>query len=196
VTPIFITFIAAYFLKEDFGVLKITGLVLGIAGALMLILKKENKGNGDNILLGDILIIINAISYAIYFILVRPLMKEYKPLNVMRWMFTLGLPVMIVFGWNQFNEIRWVTFSAKEYLLLCVIIIGATFLAYTLNLYSIQKLGASITGAYIYTQPVFAAIIAMVVLNESLTVYKILAAVLIISGVFLTSRKAKVSSEH
>jgi drug/metabolite transporter (DMT)-like permease len=160
----------------------------------MLILKKENKGNGDNILLGDILIVINAISYAIYFILVRPLMKEYKPLNVMRWMFTLGLPVMLIFGWNQFNQIQWSEFSAREYLLLVIIIIGATFLAYSLNLYSIQKLGASITGAYIYTQPVFAACVAMLLLNESLTFYKISAALLIITGVFLTSRKPKINA--
>jgi drug/metabolite transporter (DMT)-like permease len=189
VTPILITFIAAYFLKEKPGVYKIIGLTLGISGALMLILRREGSGNGDNILTGDLFIVINAISYSFYFVIVKPLMKEYQPLNVLRWVFTLALPFMFLFGWKQFREIQWQVFTAKEYLALTLIVVGATFLAYTFNLYSIQKLGAGITGAYIYTQPVFATLIAVFILHESLSLYKIAAALLIIAGVFLTSRK-------
>jgi drug/metabolite transporter (DMT)-like permease len=189
VTPILITFIAAYFLKEKPGVYKISGLTLGISGALMLILRREGSGNGGNILTGDVFIVINAISYSFYFVIVKPLMKEYQPLNVLRWVFTLALPFMFLFGWKQFREIQWQVFTAKEYFALTLIVVGATFLAYTFNLYSIQKLGAGITGAYIYTQPVFATLIAIFILHESLLLYKIAAALLIIAGVFLTSRK-------
>ena len=78
-TPILIVFIAAWLLKEKAGPWKIAGLLLGIAGALVLILAKDNSGNGNNVLFGDILIIINAISYTIYFILVKPLMLKYNP---------------------------------------------------------------------------------------------------------------------
>jgi drug/metabolite transporter (DMT)-like permease len=191
VTPIFITFIAAYLLKEKFSAYKIAGLVLGISGAVMLILKREDSGSGNNILIGDILIIINAISYAFYFVLVKPLMAEYRPINVMRWIFTLGLPIMLLFGWNEFTAVDWPSFNANAYMALAWIVIGATFLAYTFNLYSIQQLGASVTGSYIYTQPVFATVIAIFVMNESLTVYKIIAGLLILGGVFLTAKKSE-----
>jgi drug/metabolite transporter (DMT)-like permease len=70
-----------------------------------------------------------------------------------------------------------------------MISIFGTFLAYYFNAFGIQKLGASTTGAYIYTQPVFAAIIAMIVLGESFTPEKIISGVLIFAGVFLVSRK-------
>jgi len=96
--------------------------------------------------------------------------------------------VMVAFGWSEFRAIQWETFGGTEYLTLALIVIGATFLAYTLNLYSIGQLGASVTGAYIYTQPVFATAVAMILLGETLTLYKITAAILIIAGVFLTGR--------
>jgi len=188
VTPIFITFIAAYLLKERFSVLKITGLIFGITGAAMLVIRREGSGKGDAVLMGDLFVLLNAISYSFYFVLVKPLMKEYRPMHVLRWVFTLGLPVMVAFGWSEFRAIQWETFSGTEYLTLALIVIGATFLAYTLNLYSIGQLGASVTGAYIYTQPVFATAVAMILLGETLTLYKITAAILIIAGVFLTGR--------
>ena len=65
ITPILIVIIAAWLLKERLGALKITGLALGISGALVLILAKDKSGNADHVLLGDIFIIINAISYTI-----------------------------------------------------------------------------------------------------------------------------------
>jgi drug/metabolite transporter (DMT)-like permease len=68
-------------------------------------------------------------------------------------------------------------------------VITGTFLAYLFNIYGIKILGASIAGAYIYTQPFFATIIAMVFLKESLELYKILAALLIFTGVYLSNKQ-------
>jgi drug/metabolite transporter (DMT)-like permease len=70
-----------------------------------------------------------------------------------------------------------------------LIVITGTFLAYLFNLYGIKILGASVAGSYIYTQPVFAALIAMVFLHEQLVIYKIIAAVLIFGGVYLANKK-------
>jgi drug/metabolite transporter (DMT)-like permease len=62
-------------------------------------------------------------------------------------------------------------------------------LAYLFNVYGLKQLGAGITGSYIYTQPVFAAIIATLFLNEQFTIEKIIAGCMIFIGVFLVSRK-------
>ncbi len=191
ITPILIVFIAAWILKERMGILKISGLALGICGALVLILAKEAVGNADNILLGDILIIINAISYTIYFILVKPLMRKYNPVVILRWVFTIGLVMVFPFGWTEFTEIPWANYTAIDYTSIGLVVITGTFFAYLFNLYGIKNLGASIAGFYIYTQPVFAAIIAMVFLHEHLAMYKIIAAALIFSGVYLANRQIK-----
>ena len=188
-TPILITIIAAWLLKERINIYKIIGLGLGISGAIVLITSRQNTGNGDNILLGDVLIIINAISYSIYFILVKPLMLKYNPVQVIRWIFTLGLLMILPFGLTEFMAIKWQNFGTIEYGCISFIIIGGTFLAYLFNAYGITILGASVAGAYIYVQPVFATVIAMVFLKEKLELYKIFAAVLIFTGVYLSNRK-------
>jgi drug/metabolite transporter (DMT)-like permease len=189
ITPILIVFIAAWLLKERLGILKLIGLVLGISGALVLVLAKDSIGNGNNVLLGDLFIIINAISYTIYFIIVKPLMLKYNAVVVLRWVFTIGLVLVLPFGWIEFTEIPWLKYNAIDFTSMGLIVITGTFLAYLFNLYGIKILGPSVAGFYIYTQPVFAALIAMFFLHEQLELYKILAAVLIFSGVYLANKQ-------
>ena len=191
ITPILIVIIAAWILKERLGLLKIAGLALGISGAMVLILAKDNAGNGANVLLGDLFIIINAVSYTIYFIIVKPLMLKYNAVVVLRWIFTIGLFLALPFGWTEFTEIPWQQYNAVDFTSMGLIVITGTFLAYLFNLYGIKTLGASVAGFYIYTQPVFAALIAMFFLHEQLALYKIVAAALIFSGVYLANKQFK-----
>ena len=189
--PIFITVFAAIFLKERISPIQIVGLGLGVCGAVILISMGKNSGTGDNVILGDTLILINALSYTIYFIMVKPLMLKYNPIQVTRMIFTIGFFGVLPFGWNEFTAINWTDFGWMEYGCLGLIVLGGTFLAYLFNLYGIKILGASITGAYIYLQPIFAAIIAMVFLNESLGWYKVIAGAFIFTGVYLSNKKIK-----
>jgi drug/metabolite transporter (DMT)-like permease len=190
-TPILIVFIAAWILKERIGWLKIAGLALGVAGATVLILGRSASGNGNEVIWGDVMILINAISYTFYFILVKPLMLKYDPIVVIRWIFSIGLFLILPFGWVQFTEIQWPLFTGMDYLIMTLVVFTGTFLAYVFNVYGIKYLGASVAGFYIYTQPVFAAIIAMIFLKETLTMYKLVAAALIFSGVFLANKTVK-----
>jgi drug/metabolite transporter (DMT)-like permease len=188
-TPIFITIIAVWLIHEKLTGFKMIGLALGITGALLLIIIKDHHQSGSNILLGDILVIINAISYAFYLVMVRPLMTTYSPLHVLRWVFTFGGLVMLPICLPDFMSTNWQHFGTIQWVALVFIAIGATFFAYLFNVYGIARIGASATGAYIYTQPVFAAIIAMVFAGEQLNWIKVFATILIFSGVYLTNFK-------
>ena len=99
-TPILIVFIAAWVLKERINTVKLVGLALGIGGATLLVTGKENAGEGSSILWGDILILINAVSYTIYFILVKPLMLKYDPVVIIRWIFTIGF-ILVLYWFCQ-----------------------------------------------------------------------------------------------
>ena len=193
-TPLLITVFALWVLKERLTNRKITGLILGICGSILLVLAKESGAHATNYLLGDMLIFINAISYAVYFILVKPLMQKYSPLHVVRWIFTIGFFMLLPFGWVESGEIKWDAFEITDFIFLIAIVFTGTFLAYFFTAYGIQNLGAGTTGSYIYTQPLFAVLIATLFLSEAFTGQKIIAAILIFLGVYLVSFKAKQST--
>lgn len=193
-TPLLITVFAFWILKEKLTWQKALGLSLGIGGAVLLITSKEK--NGDASLTGDLFIVVNAMAYTIYFILVKPLMREYPPLHVIRWVFTFGFFMILPFGWTEFIHTRWPSFEWSHYVSLGMVVICGTFLAYSFNIFGIKHLGAGITGSYIYTQPVFAAIIAALFLHEQFTLEKIAAGILIFTGVFMVSRKAPPTIEE
>jgi drug/metabolite transporter (DMT)-like permease len=188
-TPILITIIAAWVLQEKLTFYKMMGLFLGIAGATLLLASGKNSGGGSNIMLGDIFILINALSYTIYFILVKPLMLQYNAVQVIRWIFTIGFVLILPFGCKEFFEINWSVFGFVEYTCLVLIVLGGTFLAYLFTAYGIKEVGASVAGAYIYVQPIFAAAIAHIFLKEKLEMYKLVAAVLIFCGVYFANKK-------
>ncbi len=187
-TPIFITIIAAWLLKESINANKIIGLILGLSGAATLILARHNSGNGMNVVLGDIFVVINAICYSYYFVLVKPLMKRYNPITVIRTLFTYGTICALPFCWTEFSSTPWQHFTTEAFFILGLIVFGGTFCAYLFNLYGIKHLGPSVSGAYIYSQPLFASIIAMIFLGESFEIYKVIGAILIFSGVFLANK--------
>lgn len=189
ITPILITIIAARVLKEKITAAKTLGLFLGIIGAALLVGSREAGEPGDNTMLGDSLIILSSVAYTFYFILVKPLMKKYSAIQVIRWIFTFGFLMILPFCYHEFNDIKWQVFSSGEWFLLFLIVVPGTFFAYVFNVYGIQKLSASLAGMYIYSQPVFAVIIAMIFLKEEFSVYKMTAGLLIAMGVYLSNRK-------
>lgn len=186
-TPLLITLFAAFGLGERPGPSKIAGLVLGVGGAALLMLAgKGLEGTGAS-LKGDVLILLNAASYAVYLVLVKPLMLRYRPLVVIRWVFLFGLLAVLPFGWEVLSRVQWTQFQAGDWLAVGFIVLCCTFFTYLWNAYALQRLSPGTAGAYIYLQPVFAAIISTLFLHEQLTPVKLLAAVLIFSGVYLVN---------
>lgn len=189
-TPITISLLAAWFLKEKWNVFKVMGLCLGISGGAVLVFSRDLSAHAsDEQSLGDLFIILGAISYSSYIILVKPLMAKFSALHILQWTFFFGACISVPFGWKDIAGIQWHLFSVTSWFCLSYVVIGATFFAYQLMNYGIKKLGASITGSFIYTQPFFATIASVLIFEEQINFPKILAAAMIIAGVFLTNFK-------
>lgn len=190
-TPILVSFIALWMLKEKMTGYKMMGLILGISGAVILSLLRSTSSYAPNPLLGDLFVFINAVSYALYLVLVKPLMAKYRPIVVIRYIFLFGFLFVLPFGSGELCRIPWTTFQSTDYFALAYIVIGITYFTYLWNIYALRILSPTTAGAYIYSQPVFSAIIAIFVFQEALTPLKILAAIFIFSGVYLVSFKKK-----
>lgn len=186
ITPILVLLFAALLIKEKITYIKITGIVMGIAGALGLILLKTSNSLLSSSL-GDLFILLNASSYAVYLVLVKPLLKKYHPLSIIKWVFFFGFLFVFPFGFGEFKEIEWDTFLPMTWLSFLYVIIGISFLAYLFNIYALKKLNPSAVSVYIYSQPITATAASLVMGNDRLDAIKILSTVFIFVGVFLVS---------
>jgi drug/metabolite transporter (DMT)-like permease len=186
-TPLLITIIAALVLKAGLSWEKALGLLLGIAGAALLMTAGKELKTTPTAVKGDLAVLLNAASYAVYLVIIKPLMARYRPVIVVRWVFLFGLLFVLPFSWQQFEAIDWLQFGLADYAAVAFIVICCTFFTYLWNIYALRVLSPSIAGAYIYLQPLFAALISVIWLGESLSLVKFLAAMLIFSGVYLVN---------
>ena len=190
--PIVVLLIAALVLKEKISVGKIVGIVLGISGALLLLLFNKTFSIGSETITGDAMIFINSMSWAAYIVLVKPLMKKYNTFTIVKWVFLFGFLYVLPFGFNEFKQIDWVTMPIGIWRDIFFVVLGSTFFAYVLNTYALRALSPSVVSIYIYLQPFLATLIAVFYYhNDELDGRKIISAILIISGVYLVSQPFK-----
>jgi drug/metabolite transporter (DMT)-like permease len=193
-TPLLILVISAITGGEKFTFLKVIGVGLGLLGAAMLISSKTVLGTSGfsfafDFNLGDLFILLNATSYAIYLVIARPLLKKYSALSISKWLFTLALPFVLPFGFSDLGTTNFAEMPPMIYVGLGYIVLFTTFFAYLLNAWTLRRVSSSVVGIYIYLQPVLATFIAIALDKDSLTPTKLIWAACIFLGVFLVSKK-------
>jgi drug/metabolite transporter (DMT)-like permease len=191
VNPILVIIISALLIGERITMRKIFGIFFGIVGASTLILNSGDISFDNNFFLGNILVFINATSYAIYLVLVKTLMTKYNPLTVMFFVFTFGLLFVVPFGYRDLLSIDIVTFTNDIYLKVAFVVICTTFLAYLFNAFALKSLNPSVVSIYIYLQPVLASIIAISFSSDSIDFTKVVSSIFIFIAVFLVSMPTK-----
>ena len=189
-TPVMVLVLSYIFLKEKIGILKLGGIMIGFAGALILIFySKKVNINAPNTTLGNIMFLINASAFAGYLVLSKPLTQKYNTLVLMKWMFLIGIILAFPITFKEFSAVKWASLPFEAIWRMTFVVIGTTFLTYLLNMYALKSLPASTIGAFIYLQPPIAIIYAIITGNDTLDMVKIIAMILVFSGVYFATTK-------
>lgn len=186
--PIIVLIASYLILHEPATKMKIAGVFMGSMGAILLILRNDVSWT-EGSFLGDVLIFMNATSYGIYLILVKPLMRRYKPMTIIKWIFLMGLIMIIPIGIKDVFVVNWATMPLSGWTSIIYVIIFTTVLAYLLNMWALKFVSPTVVSYYVYLQPLFATLVAVIFLNEIPGTNLILFAVMIFAGVFLVSKK-------
>ena len=188
--PIFIFLISVILLKEKISKRKYAGVFIGFIGTLTLILLNEKTlENAPNIKLGNFYLFINSISYALYFVLVKPLTEKYNMITIMKWLFLFSIFINMPFGLVEFMQVEWVEINNTSFIKIFYVVFCTTFLVYLLNLYALKNLKATTVGMFIYLQPVIGILFAIYRGADKLTVPDISSVLLVFTGVYLVSKK-------
>jgi len=186
--PIIVLIASYLILHEPATKMKIAGVFMGSMGAILLILRNDVSWT-EGSFLGDVLIFMNATSYGIYLILVKPLMRRYKPMTIIKWIFLIGLIMIIPIGIKDVFVVNWSTMPLSGWTSIIYVIIFTTVLAYLLNMWALKFVSPTVVSYYIYLQPLFATLVAVVFLDEIPGTNILLFAAMIFVGVYLVSKK-------
>lgn len=190
ITPILVLVLSSYLLREKITWLKVSGIFLGLSGALMLVLfSEEIRQDAPNIPLGNLLFMVNAFSFGIYLILVKPLASKYHPITLMKWLFLIALVVNFPLTISEFTEVKWQQLPSPAIWSLVFVVLGTTFSTYLLNIFAIKQLSPSTLSSFIYLQPLIAIIFAIVMGTDELNLLKVAAGSLVFVGVYLVTKK-------
>lgn len=195
ITPIIVVILSAVFINEKITYPKGSGIVIGLMGALGLILfGAEIRQGAPNIPLGNALFVLNSTAYGAYLIFVKTLIQKYHPFTLMKWLFTIGTVINLPIAFPDLMQVQWDQLPLDAIGAILFVVICTTFLTYLFNIFALTQLKASTVSAFVYIQPLIGILFALFMGKDDLTIVKIIATIFVLVGVYLASRKSIATS--
>lgn len=189
-TPIFTMFVAAIFLKEPITWKKALGVALSFGGILWLILQSTFGGNGASATepVGIAYCFANYIVFALYLGTCRNLIARYSVVTSMKWMFLVSFVIAVPFALPHLPTTDFAAVPGYVWWEIGFMIIFSTFIAYYLVPVGQKRIRPTLVSMYGYLQPIIAIAVAIWTGMDRLTVTKVVAAVLVFTGVWVVNR--------
>lgn len=187
-SPVFANILARIFLKEKFGIAKISGMLICIAGILVLL----SKGSLQNLLdlhfsKGDAWVLLAALSFAVYTILVRKRPPVISPLNLLFSSFLLGTLLLLPFFLLEAGAGKHVTWDSQLLFVILYLALGASIISFFIWNKSIQILGAGRTSLFGNLIPIFSSLEAVIILHEEFSVVHIVSMGIVLLGLVIAN---------
>jgi len=186
--PIFTLAIGAFLGTEKLTRRKVFGIILAAAGVI-LIIDPRRASFGSESVVGDLLIVINSLSYGIYVATSKTVLTRNGAFRSMMWIFIFAAVICVPLGLYSFSQSPVEAVEPFTWLLVLHIGLLATAAPYLLNAWALARVKASTVAVFVYLQPLIGFFLAVAYLNEQIALSFILAAAMIFVGVFLVSRR-------
>ena len=187
--PAFAVGVAALLGLERIGPYRLAGVILAICGALV-ILDPTRFSLGQSTLIGNLLILINCLSFATFLVLQRPILRHLPWQTVIAGAFVFGSLGVLAVGGTTLGQLSASSLSTSTRLGILYILIFPTALSYLINSWAIQRSSALLAAAYTTLQPLLTALLSRIFLSELLTWRQAIGFALIASGLWCVSWRA------
>lgn len=198
-TPIFAALFARFILGESLGPLKVSGTAAAMGGVAVITLMGGDASLGAGRVQGILLVLVAAAAWAVYTVLLKPLVDEHDPLFITAYAIFLGtlalLPLALACG-DCAGEVA--SLSGKGWGWLVFLSLGCTVIGYLLYSEGLEGLGASQAAFYIYLIAPISLFWGWIWLGERVNAGLFIGTALILAGlvaVGMEERKATVGSD-
>lgn len=187
--PIFAMIMAFLILGEPITWKKAGGVLLGCAGAVMLVLLSARAGDErvGNIR-GDLIVMGAQVSYAFFLSTFNPVVRKYSVVTVNKWMFLFATLMIWPFSFRHVAAIPWSLVPARTYLETAYVVVFGTFISYILLIGAQKNLRPTVVAVYNYVQPIVALTVSVCTGIGVFSPVQGLSIVLIFLGVMLVNK--------
>jgi drug/metabolite transporter (DMT)-like permease len=198
--PVITLVVSILFRYDRWSLKRVAGIVLAGAGVVYLV----DPGRAEltsQTTLGNVLLLLNGLLYAVYIVISKRLLERYGALNVITWIFVVSAVMIVPLSFYALGNENLYAIGWTVWLLVGVVILLPTVGAYYLNAWALTHVSPSTATIYIYLQPLIAFGFAPLVLGERWSSRTAIATLLIFAGVALVttpgrSRAVREISEH
>ena len=188
--PVFAILVSVVIGNDRLTGLKVIGTITAGGGVIYLI-DPQNASFSSATTQGDLLIILNSMSYATYVAVSKKLITHYGALKSIAWLFLFASIVNVPVGLYSLSTVDVAQINSGAWLALAAIVVFPTIAAYYWNAWALARVEPSVVAVYIYLQPLIGTLLAIFVLGEAWKPRIFTAMALIFTGVFLVTRKRK-----
>lgn len=184
-SPIAAMIVAAIVLKDRITKHGVIGLAISFAGVVFIVLNSVSirSGASETSIWGIALMVVNVLSFATYVGIFKPLIKKYRVVTFMKWMFIFATLYSLPFGIRDLATIPYAQIPSNIILQILFVVVFATFIAYFLIPIGQKRIKPMIVCMYTYLQPVIAMSISFALGLDTMTWPKAIAAAFIFIGV-------------
>jgi drug/metabolite transporter (DMT)-like permease len=184
--PITVFILSVVFLHEKMSKWNVFGLILSATGAVILLL--DSRGKFEGLFIGDVFILVNAVSYGIFLILARQLMRSYDSVTVIFWIFLMGTCLSFPYCYTNYEVTDWAHIPLYTWFGLGFIVVFATIINYYIGVDVLKDISPAVSSMYVYIQPIVTTAVAMYFGSDKLDGQKLISSLAILVGVYLVSK--------
>ncbi len=186
--PVFMAILGFIFYKEKITPLQFLGILVALAGLLLLI----GKGDITNIGLienkGDLLVLGSAFTWGVYSMVNKKISLSYSPLMTILYLFLMMAVIIIPFNLNTETINSVIGLSLISWMWILFLGIFCSGVAYVIWAQALRDMESAKVGAFLYFEPLVTVIAAWIYLNEEITLLMIFSGLLITAGVFIVNK--------
>lgn len=189
--PGVVALLAGFFLKERLNVRQWAGVLLSIAGVILLAGFDDNPTYTDSSLLGNGLVILAALSASLYMIVARHLSADLSAVELTFYQVFYGMLLLLPVFLFRMSTVPWQQINAPAIGALVFLILGATLVAFLAYNFALTRIDASKAAVFLNGVPLASIFVAWILLGERLGLLQIAGGLIVISGVTLTNWRAR-----
>lgn len=187
--PAIVAIMAFVWLHEHVSKRRVVGIVLAVIGVVLIVTNTEADSGARDPLLGNALAFASVLVWGVYTILAKR-MSNADPIAVTATISLIGTILLIPAVWIEGANVSLASIPTSGWVPILYLGALASATGYLLYSRALRDIDASLVGTFINLSPVIGVVAGVVVLGESITVPAAVGGILVLAGVWISSRRA------